>query len=91
MLVKALLSLCSMSLEFVLNIFDLLPDFPQAAVDAIDSYLNLIFSNCSLISFFIPVDYCVALLAIAVAIANFDFFYKIVMWILKKIPILDIK
>lgn len=91
MLIKIFLSLCELVINAILVIFEVLPDFPEEARLAIDGFFDLIFSNCSLISFFIPVDYCLALLGVAVAIESFNGIYKVLMWALKKIPMLGIE
>lgn len=91
MLIKAFLALCKVIINIILNIFDVLPDFPEAARTAIDSFFNLIFENCSFISFFVPLDFCVICLTASVAIMNFDKVYKVIMYVLRKIPTLNIK
>lgn len=91
MLVKAFLSLCNLICNVILGIFDILPDFPEAARLAISDFFDLIFSNCSLISFFLPVDFAVSVLLCSVAVMNFDKIYKVLMWVLRKIPALGIE
>ena len=91
MLIKALLELCDVIVNLVLTVFDLLPDFPEVARIAIDSFMELIFSNCSLLSFFLPIDYCVTVCLCAVAIMNFDKVFKVLMFVLRKIPMLGIE
>ena len=91
MLIKALLELCDVVVNLILNIFDTLPDFPEQARLAVDSFLELIFSNCSLISFFLPIDYCIIILGCSIAVMNFDKVFKVLMFVLKKIPMLGIE
>lgn len=93
MLIKALLELCDVIVNLVLTVFDMfpLPDFPEVARIAIDSFMELIFSNCSLLSFFLPIDYCVTVCLCAVAVMNFDKAFKVLIFVLRKIPMLGIE
>ena len=54
MLVEALGNLGVQVLNAVLNILDVLPDMPQTVVSALSNFFDLVFGNCSLIGFFVP-------------------------------------
>lgn len=90
-----------MILEAILNLFKgllfivfgwiNLPAFPEGFTSSINSFLDLIFDNLTLLGFFIrPLTIQIAV-PILIALLNFDNLYKLTMWILRKIPMLNIK
>ena len=91
MLVEALGNLGVQVLNAVLNILDVLPDMPQAVVSALGNFFDLVFDNCSLIGFFVPLPLVKILLPLVVLVVNFEHIYAGVMWILRKIPVLGIE
>lgn len=87
-----------MILEAILNIFKALlfvcfswisiPDFPAELTNTINSFLDLIFNNLTLLGFFIrPITLQISI-PILIILLNFDNLYKLTMWILRKIPML---
>ncbi len=81
----------------IYSIFELLfgwitlPDFPESFKNSVNTYLGYIFNNLQLIYLFIrPVTLKTAV-PILVAILNFDKLYKLVMYVVKKIPFVNIK
>ncbi len=87
-----------MIIESILNIFKSLlfacfswiniPSFPTELTDTINSFLDLIFNNLTLLGFFIrPVTLQISI-PILIILLNFENLYKLTMWILRKIPML---
>lgn len=87
-----------MILEAILNIFKALlfvcfswiniPSFPEDLINTINSFLDLIFNNLTLLGFFIrPLTLQISI-PILIILLNFDHLYKLTMWILRKIPML---
>ena len=68
MLVEALGNLGVQVLNAVLNILDVLPDMPQAVVSALGNFFDLVFDNCSLIGFFVPLPLVKILLPLVVLV-----------------------
>lgn len=68
-----------------------LPSFPVALSGSINSFLNLIFDNLSLLGFFIRPGTLKLVVPILIILINFEFIYKIIMWIIKKVPFLAVK
>ena len=66
MLVEALGNLGVQILNAVLNILDVLPDMPQTVVSALSNFFDLVFDNCSLIGFFVPLPLVKVLLPLVV-------------------------
>ena len=90
-----------MILEAILNLFKTLlytcfswiniPAFPSDLAENINTFLDLIFNNLTLLGFFIrPVTLQISI-HILIILLNFDELYKLTMWILRKIPMLNIK
>lgn len=68
-----------------------LPSFPTELTDSINSFLDLIFENLSLLGLFIrPVTFQ-AVIYILISLYTFKILYKVIFWIIKKIPFLNIK
>lgn len=90
-----------MIIEAILNLFKTLlfscfswisiPAFPGELTENINSFLDLIFNNLTLLGFFVrPVTLQIAI-PILIILLNFENLYKLTMWILRKIPMLGIK
>lgn len=68
-----------------------LPSFPEELTNSINSFLDLIFENLSLLGLFIrPVTFQ-AVIYILISLYTFKILYKVIFWIIKKIPFLNIK
>ena len=91
MIIKLLLNLLKGLVDLILNVFDLLPDLPAGVIESINNYVSLIIKNCSVLSFFIPVDFVLSLVVIVLVIENFHYVYMFSMWLLRKIPFIGIE
>ena len=90
MILEALLNLIQLLLNVVFGWINI-PQFPESLTRSIDSFLDLIFENLSLLGFFIrPITLTVAI-PLLIILLNFDKIYKLAMYIIKKIPFLGIK
>lgn len=67
-----------------------IPAFPTSLSNSIDSFLNLIFDNCSLLGFFIRPATIKIVIPLLIILVNFEFIYKLIIWIAKKIPFIGI-
>lgn len=89
-----------MIIELLLNVFLTvikavfswisLPDFPPAVTAGIDTFFNFIFDNCSLLGFFVRPSTIMTVVPIVIIALNFEHIYHFTLWILKKIPALNI-
>ena len=68
-----------------------IPDFPVELTSSIDTFLDLIFDNVTLLGFFIRPTTLYIVIPLLIIVLNFELIYKITMWILRKIPFLSIK
>lgn len=86
MIVEALMTMCTGIIQLIFSWFTL-PQFPEAAKTAIDTYLNLIFDNLDFLTFFVNVNTLKTVALVAAALYAFEHIYKIMMWVIHKIPI----
>ena len=90
MIIETILNLLK-NLLFVVFGWINLPAMPEGITNSINSFLDLIFENITLLGFFIrPTTFSIAI-PVLIIILNFDKVYKLTMWILKKIPMLNVK
>ena len=92
MLTEALINAGMFLFDVILNFLDLLPDMPEEVVTVLDEFFDLIFTNgWSIACFVIPMDFALMLLPLVILVANFERVYHLIMWVLRKIPMLGIK
>lgn len=68
-----------------------IPQMPNEITNSIDSFFNLIFDNLSLLGFFVRPMTLKIVIPVLIILLNFDLIYKIVMWLVLKIPFFNIK
>lgn len=68
-----------------------IPNFPVELRNSLDTFLNLIFDNLGLLGFFIrPLTIKIAV-PILIVVINFELIYKLIMWIVRKLPFVAIR
>lgn len=87
MILEGLLNLIFGLLKIVFGWISL-PAFPAELASGIETFLNLIFDNITLLGFFIRPATITIVVPILIILLNFEDLYKITMWILRKIPFL---
>ncbi len=87
MILEGLLNLIFGLLKIVFGWISL-PAFPSELASGIETFLNLIFDNITLLGFFIRPATITIVVPILIILLNFEDLYKITMWILRKIPFL---
>lgn len=90
MILEILLNTIMSLLKLCFNWINL-PPFPGDLTSSINSFLDLIFNNLSLLGFFIRPATLVVGIPVLIILLNFDEVYKFTMWILRKIPFLGIQ
>ena len=68
-----------------------IPSFPAELSGSIDGFLSLIFDNLSLLGFFIRPVTIRLVVPILLIVINFELIYKLAMWIIRKLPFINIK
>lgn len=68
-----------------------IPAFPEDLKKNIKVFLDLLFDNLTLLGFFIRPATLKIIIPLIIFLVNFKWIYHLVMWIIKKIPFLDMK
>ncbi len=89
MIIQLILNLLKTLLFTVFSWINL-PQFPEGLTNSLNNFIDLIFDNLSLLGFFIRPATITIVIPVLIILINFDKIYKLTMWILKKIPMLNI-
>lgn len=88
MILESILSVVSFLVTFILNLLPSLPQVPESFSTTIDTVLSMIFDNGgALISLFIRPETITIVVPILIILVNFEYIYKLIMWIVKKLPL----
>lgn len=90
MILENLLNILLSSIEVILSILPDIPSLPDELLSSAYSFIDLIFDNVGLLGLFIPISTIKVVVPLVLVIVNFDKIYKLTMWVLNKIPKLDI-
>ena len=90
MIIEALLNLIKLLLNVVFGWINI-PQFPEGLTNSVDTFLSLVFDNLSLLGFFIRRETLMISIPLLIILLNFEQVYKLVMYIVRKIPFLGIK
>lgn len=91
MIFEWLLKAGTMILTGLLNMLDVLPSVPESVTTKIDTFFNYLYNASNLFFLFCDKNLVVILVPLVIAIVNFDKVYKIIMWILRKVPFVSIE
>lgn len=91
MLIESLLSIINIMMNFVLNLIPNLPDLPESITSSVFGFIDLIFDNVGLLGVFAPLSVIKILVPLWLAIEAFDHTYSLIFWVVRKIPILNIR
>ncbi len=89
-MIKLLKKLVSLILSPLIALIDF-PVVPDGLNEYIDKFLGYLRGGMAFISYFLPMTLVRTLITFVIACEIFIFSYHIVMWILRKIPMLGIK
>ena len=90
MILENFLNILLSSIEVILSILPDMPSLPDELLSSAYSFIDLIFDNVGLLGLFIPISTIKVVVPLVLVIVNFDKIYKLIMWVLNKIPKLDI-
>ena len=90
MILENFLNILLSSIEVILSILPDMPSLPDQLLSSAYSFIDLIFDNVGLLGLFIPISTIKVVVPLVLVIVNFDKIYKLTMWVLNKIPKLDI-
>jgi hypothetical protein len=77
--------------DAIFALLGILPDFSPEIITAVDRVFEFMFSGVSLVAIFVDFAMVKTLIPFVIAILNFDRIIKVVMFVLKKVPLLNIK
>lgn len=90
MILANLFNILLSSIEVVLSLLPDIPSLPEELLLSAYSFIDLIFDNVGLLGLFIPISTIKVVVPLVLLIVNFDKIYKLTLWVLNKIPKLDI-
>ena len=90
MIIEMIMSAVSVVLKLLFGWISLPAASPEIS-SMFDTFLDYVRSGFSFLSFFLPMDLVGALVSLFLLVFAFEHGYFIVMWIIKKIPVLNIK
>lgn len=88
MIIEFLMDMIKKILQTLLA-FIQIPNFPEEWTSSVSSFMDLLFENVSLVGLVMPWPVIKLGIPILIAIINMDKIYDAVMWILRKIPMLN--
>ncbi len=91
MIVEWMMQLGIGILDIMYSMLGVLPSFSTDVTNAINTFFDIIFGAVSLVSIFVDIEMVKILVPLAIGIINFDKIIKLVMFIVKKIPIINVK
>lgn len=89
MIVSSVLNLFVGMLELVFGWIQL-PNLPDSIMSIIDSVFGYITGSIGLLGVFVDLDVVMVLIPLAIAVARFDDLWKMTMFVLRKIPFVNI-
>lgn len=87
MIVQALMTAGKWILSAILNVLDILPNFPDGVITALNDFFDLVFSNLAILPFFFPVSFGLSILSIVFVMANWKRIYHFILWVWHKVPL----
>lgn len=91
MIIEGFFNIVYLILDGILNLLDVLPDFPASLIASVDSFFDLVFSNLSLLGFFVRIETIQIIVPLFIVVYNAEYVYRFIMWILRKVPMVGIK
>lgn len=89
MIVSSVLNLFVGMLEVVFGWIQL-PNLPDSIMSIINTVFDYIIGSIGLLGVFVDLDVVMVLIPLAIAVARFDDLYKMTMFVLRKIPFVNI-
>lgn len=89
MIIESILNLLYRVITLVFGILPNIPSF-EGFENSVDTVFNVIFNNVDLLSCFIRPTSIQLVIPLLIIIINFDKIYKLAMFIIRKIPMLNI-
>lgn len=90
MIIENIVNMFILVIQAMLSLIPNLPDVPTSIVNGMNSFIDIIFDNVGILGLFIPISTLKIVIPLIILIINFDKIYRLVIWVLKKIPVVGI-
>jgi len=77
--------------KFWLNLMPQIPAIPQTIADVGDYIITWINDVSGVIQLIYPGEFLLSLIVVILVLINFDYIYYGILWVVKKLPFVDIK
>lgn len=91
MIIDFIIMLGYLIVNLIFGMLDVLPSAPDSVISVVDKIFEMITSGATLVTLFVDIKMVKILIPIVIAIVNFDYLYHLIMYVIKKIPFIDIK
>lgn len=86
MIIQAFMYLCTSIIQLTFSWVNL-PPLPDSVHTTMDTYFGYIFDNLSFLSFFVNINTLKIVAGVAIGLFAFEHIYKIMIWIIHKLPL----
>lgn len=90
MIIEALLNLVKGLLTAIVNLIPTIPVLPQQLIDSLAAFFELLKSGLGIFYFFVRPSTAAICIPLFIVILEFEHIVKVLMWIVKKIPFINI-
>lgn len=90
MLIQLLIEFVFVAFEFFTSLVNL-PDFPPTVDEYVGTFFEILKTGLAVLSNYLDLSYLFTLLSLYITLVLTLDIYKLIMWIIKKIPLLGIK
>lgn len=90
MLIKVLFEMLLGLLKLMFHVVPNIPKFPEQVKQSIQYFSNMLASYVGFVNLFIPVKFAITLGLLALTIKNSKSMFKFIMFVLRKIPFLNV-
>lgn len=91
MIVEWMMSLGELLFDALFAMAGILPTMPIEVRNAVDGVFNIMFGSVSMVAIFIDMRMVRILIPLTIAVLNWDWVMKSIIFIIKKIPVIDLK
>lgn len=90
MIIVAIVALSLVVLTAVLAVFVGLPDFPPSVLELVQTAEDYMYSGLKFVNSFVYGDVILTMVSLVLAFSGVVMAYKLVMWVMKKVPMFGV-
>ncbi len=92
MIIEVFINIVMFFIDIIIKFIPTIPNLPESMINGINSFINLVISNGANILFILFRKESVLItIPIIIFIMSAEYIYKFILWIIRKIPFLNIK